>query len=150
MIIVPKQNKQANPKRRRRVQHKHNVTLTLGHRKKGCSTDRYQMQLRHYHGDVAFAANCCYPSFSGLAVRELGHNSGAWSECVPVQRCERGNPRAPDLDLQAPWNSARSLERQLARLEALQPGAPPWNQKWTTPQLLRRSELSPQQQYLSR
>ena len=33
--------------------------------------------MRNDHGDVVLAANGCYPSFSGIAGRELGHNSGA-------------------------------------------------------------------------
>jgi hypothetical protein len=37
-----------------------------------------QLQMRNDHGDVVLAANGCYPSFSGIAIRELGHNSGAY------------------------------------------------------------------------
>lgn len=34
--------------------------------------------MRNDHGDVVLAANGCYPSFAGIAIRELGHNSGAY------------------------------------------------------------------------
>lgn len=37
-----------------------------------------QLQMRNDHGDVVLAANGCYPSFAGIAIRELGHNSGAY------------------------------------------------------------------------
>ena len=45
-----------------------------------CAEDKSkdtQLQMRDDHGDVVFAANGCYTSFSGIAIRELGHNSGA-------------------------------------------------------------------------